>query len=382
MENTQGVYLLRSRFSEGSYIYKVGMSKNLSRRLKEYPPNFDEILIHPCENPSAFEKEILSFISENASELKKCDRGKEYFTSETDSTQLLMQIIINLATRGIRLIRDHSVIGNYNQYGVAMCSHHGYKIFKGNIRIGFLNLRCKRNHPDKDLMVEYLEFNDKPCNLHIRKIFNILEHKIFWNTKHYEVGERVWNSYGNILKEFGFYGGIKFNDINMLLPRSPKLIDNYYITKLVFKLSNSGDKAFDIDDGNVKIQNIMCNVRINGCYNIDTYKELISSEGGAEIYEFDIELSRPWIEEINIPHSKIDDCHLCVMYNDEYLLRPLRLKYYNDKSCNRIYGEDYYDMFVARIDRIEIGYDAGVFKMFDIKNVLNEKIFLKEVLKE
>jgi hypothetical protein len=95
-ENGEGIYYIYSRFPDGRYIYKIGMSKNLGHRLKQYPQNYQEVLSFQCNNPREMEKKLLISIGKMCTkDIKKCDQGIEYFESANNCVEIIKKNIIN-----------------------------------------------------------------------------------------------------------------------------------------------------------------------------------------------------------------------------------------------------------------------------------------------
>lgn len=92
---TEGIYLLHSMFSNGDCIYKIGQSKTLDRRLKEYPPNYSVVVKLPCKNSGIIESAVIREFNTNPN-LKKCDRGKEHFQSKTLIDDVLKKIVCDI----------------------------------------------------------------------------------------------------------------------------------------------------------------------------------------------------------------------------------------------------------------------------------------------
>lgn len=105
-----GVYLLYSRFPDGRFIYKVGMSENLKCRINSYPPNWFTIFCHPCKNPRDTESIFLKFLSDNKGILgiSNCIKGKEYFESDTDRRESIVNRLCELDSK----LKDNYIIEN------------------------------------------------------------------------------------------------------------------------------------------------------------------------------------------------------------------------------------------------------------------------------
>jgi len=88
-----GIYLLKSRSIDYKYIYKVGKTISLTRRLSEYPPNYHVILTFKCEDINNSEREIIKMLNDADMKemgLNKCKTGNEYFECVLDIDNYLI----------------------------------------------------------------------------------------------------------------------------------------------------------------------------------------------------------------------------------------------------------------------------------------------------
>lgn len=97
-DKSGGVYLLYSRFPDGRFIYKVGMSENLKCRINSYPPNWFTILCYPCKTPRDMENKLLKFLTDNKATIgiDNCIKGKEYFESDEDRRENILNRLCDL----------------------------------------------------------------------------------------------------------------------------------------------------------------------------------------------------------------------------------------------------------------------------------------------
>lgn len=100
MTDKEGIYLIYSRFPNGRYIYKVGMSRNLEQRLKQYPQNYEEVLCIPCAGSMEVEKKVINSISNLYGHgIVKCKYGNEYFESDNNCVETIKRTMYDLCSK-------------------------------------------------------------------------------------------------------------------------------------------------------------------------------------------------------------------------------------------------------------------------------------------
>lgn len=373
MSNKEGVYFIYSRFPDGRYIYKIGMTKNLDRRLKEYPQNYKEELTFECTNSSHMEKEILAGICKlNDKGIVKCKKGEEFFESTDNQVDRIVtkiwEVILNASSDDtLRLKRIYNNSGNMiiNRSEYRLCNHHDYCIYFKNKIIGTVNLICRDGHPSKSLVLHDIKLFDTFNNDMVRKlVLGIIEKKFFWNYDYYEVVSHMFINHKSFLKDNGFYQNIKFNDESWLCREN--FNNDIYNVPLVFAFG-SGDfsdrknKPSELFSSGKygKRQTIMC--RVTGMKPEMTIKEYIYKhyEHYIDIHP-SIELSAPWIEIF-------DDYEgfFCICYKDDFLFNPTKLKYYRTTKALKLIDASRFSCpgsdQIARIDKI--GDNSSLEKM-------------------
>jgi FtsZ-binding cell division protein ZapB len=112
----EGIYLLCSKNTDGQFVYKVGRSKNIYRRLAEYPPNYEILLSLCCPNSKIVEKNIIGVLNSNT-ELGLCkyDNGNEYFKSLININVKLKTIITQIVNVGKTMLPTRGEDNDYHE---------------------------------------------------------------------------------------------------------------------------------------------------------------------------------------------------------------------------------------------------------------------------
>lgn len=380
---TEGIYLLYSTYPNGEYIYKIGRSKSLQRRLKEYPPNYHQAIILPCDNSDKVERQILSHLNTCLEEgIEKCDIGKEYFKSPTNQIDKIKLKVYDIYSKSLynpdtkqeptielkRCLTDqdceeflqihcdetkhyhfwqflyelHDLEGKVsitqrveiiNKIYDMRCNHHWFHIMYDDKIIGNVVLTCGF-HPRDTLTLHHIIVNEGYRRKGIAsKVIQIVEREYFWNKEYYEVSGYCYNHSKELLRKNGFHLNIKFNNI-----KSHEVIKETYTESVIFRYIKTDDICKSNDESLFEDQIISCRNRSRYINETNDHKELW------------LELVKPWIQIIK------DTDHLfCILIGSEYLIKPTKYKYLNkhDKNFQLIHdSEGIHEGCIARIDTI------------------------------
>lgn len=93
-KHMEGIYLLCSTNTDGQFVYKVGRSGDINRRVKDYPPNYEILLTVPCVKSKDVEKTIIIFFNTDQElGLLKYDNSNEFYKSLTNINDKLKLFI-------------------------------------------------------------------------------------------------------------------------------------------------------------------------------------------------------------------------------------------------------------------------------------------------
>lgn len=79
-----------------SNIYKIGQTKNIIKRFRQYPKGSKLLFSINCTNAKLKESEILKYLKENNEYYHYKEAGNEYFKCDLKKSKLDIQNIINL----------------------------------------------------------------------------------------------------------------------------------------------------------------------------------------------------------------------------------------------------------------------------------------------
>lgn len=422
----EGIYFIYSRYPDGRYIYKIGMSKNLEQRMKQYPQNYEEVMTFEHENSRDLERKLLTSIEELCTgDIKKCNQGNEYFESADNCVEIIRNKIndtilkiveernvkhyetyLNTSIKLKQVFLPPSIGGSANEF--CGCTHHMFAICLKKKVIGRVVLECAYGHIDSCWGYSTLSSEQNPLELQTIELINeydddrvrklvllIIENKFFWNFEYYTVSKYFYKKHSSFLKENGFIYRLKFNEV--FRPETYYLeIKKIYETPLKFLLIEtdfslvSGDKkpseylsSFKYE--NIDTQTIYCSIRgdigtfKSGMEFRDFVHECFSKEHPC----FEINLSKPWVAR-----CKYFDSLFCITYNDEFIFKPIRIKYYRNTDMIKEYNFPINDInCIYKIFKIKGDYKViGHRYPNDIINYCNEVkkdfIDVKEVNKD
>lgn len=242
-KHMEGIYLLCSKNTDGQFVYKVGRSGDINRRVKDYPPNFEVLLQKPCCDSKDIEKRIIDcFNTDKDLGLIKYERGKEYFKSLTNindklkaevcrillNNKLVKQFYKNVITfkrcltnEDCEIFLEFMVGGD--EKGVKMikksyntgCNHHWYYILLDKQIIGTFILGCGYC-PNTSLEVFNINILENERRRGFgSKVLQMIEREFFWDKKQMVVSEMFYMNNKEFLEKNGFTLTLKLRDLHI-----------------------------------------------------------------------------------------------------------------------------------------------------------------------
>lgn len=237
----EGIYLLWSKNTDGQYVYKVGRSGDIDKRVKNYPPNFEVLLQKPCDDSIEIEKIILNrFNTDTDIGIVKYEKGNEYYRSVKNVSDKLKSIIsLILLEKKINkqfykdvitfkrcLTNDDcelfiEFMAQRNKDGIdtikkrfdVSCNHHWYYILLDNQIIGTFVLACG-HCPNTTLDIFYIDiFEAERRKGFGSKVLQMIEREFFWDKKQMVVSEMFYTKNIEFLKKNGFILDRKLRDL-------------------------------------------------------------------------------------------------------------------------------------------------------------------------
>ena len=89
------IYIIHCAQHINENIYKIGRTKNISKRLKQYPNGSELLFTTTCNNSKLIENEIIHYLKNDSNYIHHKESGNEYFKCELENLKLDIQNIIN-----------------------------------------------------------------------------------------------------------------------------------------------------------------------------------------------------------------------------------------------------------------------------------------------
>ena len=92
--NNEYIYIMHCAQYINSNIYKIGRTKNLMNRFKQYPKESDMLFSINCSNSKQIESKILYYLKSNNNYIWYKDAGNEYFQCDLENLKMdILKII-------------------------------------------------------------------------------------------------------------------------------------------------------------------------------------------------------------------------------------------------------------------------------------------------
>lgn len=95
MHNNEYIYIIHCAQYINTNIYKIGQTKNIMNRFKQYPKGSEMLFMFSCNNARQIESKILNYLKSNNNYIWYKDAGNEYFQCELDNLKSDIYNIIN-----------------------------------------------------------------------------------------------------------------------------------------------------------------------------------------------------------------------------------------------------------------------------------------------
>lgn len=95
MHNNEYIYIIHCAQYINTNIYKIGQTKNIMNRFKQYPKGSEMLFMFSCNNARQIESKILNYLKSNNNYIWYKDAGNEYFQCELDNLKCDIYNIIN-----------------------------------------------------------------------------------------------------------------------------------------------------------------------------------------------------------------------------------------------------------------------------------------------
>ena len=95
MHNNEYIYIIHCAQYINTNIYKIGQTKNIMNRFKQYPKGSEMLFMFSCNNARQIESKILNYLKSNNNYIWYKDAGNEYFQCEIDNLKSDIYNIIN-----------------------------------------------------------------------------------------------------------------------------------------------------------------------------------------------------------------------------------------------------------------------------------------------
>ena len=89
------IYIIHSAQHINENIYKIGRTKNISKRLKQYPNGSELLFTTTCNNSKLIENKIIHYLKNDSNYIHYKESGNEYFKCELENLKFDIQNIIN-----------------------------------------------------------------------------------------------------------------------------------------------------------------------------------------------------------------------------------------------------------------------------------------------
>jgi GNAT superfamily N-acetyltransferase len=268
----EGIYLLCSKNTDGQFVYKVGRSGDINRRIKDYPPNFEVLLQRSCSESKEIEKKILDCFNTNKDlGLVKYEKGNEYFKSITNINDRLKgevcRIILNkklvnsfynnvitfkrcLTNEDCELFLEFMVSGDEELIKTikkkfnTRCNHHWYYILLDNKIIGTFILGCGYC-PNTSLEVLYIDILEHERRRGFgSKVLQMIEREFFWDKKQMVVSEMFYMNNKEFLEKNGFILTLKLRDLHICDYSEIKTVPLTFRWINTFSIEDFGDSKY------------------------------------------------------------------------------------------------------------------------------------------
>lgn len=93
--NNEFIYIMHCAQHINSNIYKIGRTKNVMNRFKQYPKGSELLFSINCTNAKRIESKILNNLKTNVNYLQYKDSGNEYFQCDLETLKLDIQKILS-----------------------------------------------------------------------------------------------------------------------------------------------------------------------------------------------------------------------------------------------------------------------------------------------
>ena len=93
--NNEYIYIIHPAQCINMNIYKIGRTKNIINRFRQYPKGSELLFSISCKNSSLIESKILSYLRDNKNYINAKEHGLEYFQCNLDILKNDIQKIIN-----------------------------------------------------------------------------------------------------------------------------------------------------------------------------------------------------------------------------------------------------------------------------------------------